>query len=340
MPDKTFMKTVAPPKMKLKLQTVVKKMPTVAVSIVTWNSSAEIGECLLALADLPENWEVWVVDNNSADATVEIVRNEFPFVKLIANPDNKGFAEANNQVINQTETDYVLLLNPDTRAAVRGLERSLEIIEENPQIGLLGVRLCNDDGTLQTTCFHFPTAWKNYVDAVGLERLYSKEKIEEMFAGDYFAHDEPRPVDWVKGAFMLARRAAIEKAGAVPEDYFMFAEDLDFCWQISQSGYQIWFSPEVSVIHKSNKSAGQLPSNWRVERTTLSKYLFCLKNFGSFKGRFIQLTDLIGVNYKIFRRSLKDPKSTDIAEWKRSRREIFRSVFMSRGQIRAKLHER
>jgi GT2 family glycosyltransferase len=334
------MKTVVTPNIKLKLQTFVKKMPTVAVSIVTWNSAAEIGDCLRALAGLPENWQVWVVDNNSADDTVEFVRKEFPFVKLIANPDNKGFAEANNQVIERTETDYVLLLNPDTQATVEGLEKSLEIIEENSQIGLLGVRLRNADGTLQTTCFHFPTVWKNYLDAAGLERLYSKEKIEEMFAGDYFAHDKARKVDWVKGAFMLARRAAIEKAGAVPEDYFMFAEDLDFCWQIAQKGYEIWFSPEVDVLHKSNKSAGQLPSNWRIERTTLSKYLFCLKNFGSLKGRFIQITDLFGVNYKIFRRSLKDRKSTDIEEWKRSRREIFRSVFMSRRRIRAKLQER
>ncbi len=334
------MKTISTPKIKLKLQTVVKTMPTVAISIVTWNSSAEIGECLRMLKDLPENWEVWVVDNNSADNTVELVGKEFPFVKLVANSDNKGFAEANNQVINQTATDYVLLLNPDTQATIEGLEKSLEIIEENPQIGLLGVKLHNDDGSLQTTCFHFPTAWKNFVDAVGLQRIYKREKIVEMFAGDWFAHDVSRKVDWVKGAFMLVRREAINKAGAVPEDYFMFAEDLDFCWQIANNGYEIRFSPEVSVLHKSNKSAGQLSSNWRVERTTLSKYLFCLKNFGFLKARFIQLTDLLGVNYKIFRRGLKDPKSNDILEWKGSRREIFKSVFMSRKQIEAKLKER
>ena len=334
------MNTVAAPNIKLKLQTVVKKMPTVAVSIVTWNSSAEIGDCLRSLAHLPENWEVWVVDNNSSDNTVELVRNEFPFVKLVANSDNKGFAEANNQAINQTETDYVLLLNPDTQATVEGLEKSLETIEENPKIGILGVRLCNDDGSLQTTCFHFPTVWKNTVDAIGLQKLYKQEKIVEMFAGDWFAHDVARKVDWVKGAFMLVRREAIKRAGALPEDYFMFAEDLDFCWQIAQSGYEIRFSPEVSVLHKSNKSAGQLPSNWRVERTTLSKYLFCLKNFGFLKARFIQLTDLFGVNYKIFRRSLKDSGSHDIQEWKMFRTEIFRSIYMSRKRIEAKLQER
>ena len=334
------MQAVSKPNIKLKLQTVVRRTPTVAVSIVTWNSTGEIGDCLRSLADLPENWQVWVVDNNSADNTVELVRKEFPFVRLVANADNKGFAEANNQVIEQTETDYVLLLNPDTQATVEGLEKALEIIEENSKIGLLGVRLCNDDGSLQTTCFHFPTAWKNTVDAIGLQKLYATERVVEMFAGDWFAHDVSRKVDWVKGAFMLVRREAIKKAGALPEDYFMFAEDLDFCWQIAGSGYEIYFTPEVSVIHKSNKSAGQLPSTWRVERTTLSKYLFCLKNFGFLKARFIQLTDLFGVSYKIFRRRLKDKNSSDILEWKMSRKEILKSIFMSRKRIGAKLQER
>ncbi len=334
------MKIASGSKVKIKLQTKVYKMPTVSISIVTWNSAEEIRDCLSALADLPDNWEVWVVDNNSGDTTVEIVRTEFPFVKLIANTDNRGFAEANNQAIKQSNSDYILLLNPDTQATAEGLIKSLEIIEENPQIGILGVKLCNDDGSLQTTCFHYPTVWKNFIDSFGLYRLFSKEKTVEMFAGEFFDHDETRKVEWVKGAFMLVRSEAIAKAGAVPEDYFMFAEDLDFCWQIAQSGYEIWFSPAVSIKHKSNKSAGQLPSTWRVERTTLSKYLFCLKNFGWVKGRLIQLTDLIGVNYKILRRRLQDSKSIEIKEWKMARKEIFKSIYTSRRRIAAKLKER
>jgi GT2 family glycosyltransferase len=327
-------------KVKIKFHTKVYKMPSVSISIVTWNSAEEIRGCLSGLADLPANWEVCVVDNKSSDNTGEIVKNEFPFVRLIANTDNKGFAEANNQAILSSDSDYVLLLNPDTEATAEGLAKALDIIEENPQIGMLGVRLVNDDGSLQTTCFHYPTFWKNFIDTFGLYRLFSKEKNMEMFAGEFFEHTEARKVDWVKGAFMLVRREVIEKAGAVPEDYFMFAEDLDFCWQTAQKGYEIWFSPEVSVKHKSNKSAGQLPSGWRVERTTFSKYLFCLKNFGWLTGRLIQLTDLIGVNYKILRRSLQDAGSLDIKEWKMARKEIFKSLFMSRRRIAAALQER
>ncbi|HQU85902.1 MAG TPA: glycosyltransferase family 2 protein [Pyrinomonadaceae bacterium] len=322
------------------MQKNISQTPTIAVSIVTWNSSAEIKECLQALKALPENWEVWIADNNSADETVNIIKNEFPFVNLIANADNKGFAEANNQIIDATVSDYVLLFNPDAIATAEQLCKCLELIESNPKIDVLGVRLVNEDESLQTSCFHFPTFWKNFVDAFDLYRIYSTKQAAEIFAGECFAHDEARKVDWVMGAFMFFRRSAIEKAGKIPEDYFMFAEDLDFCWQITKNGGEIWFSPEVSIVHKLNKSAGQLASEWRVERTTLSKYLFCRKNFGFITSLLIQLTDLLGVNYKIFRKKLKEPDSKDILEWKSYRKVIMRSIFMSKKQIQAKLSAR
>lgn len=320
-----------------KFQTNISPTATVAVSIVTWNSSAEINDCLQALKALPENWEVWIADNNSSDETDEIIKNEFPFVNLIANNDNKGFAEANNQIIDATVSDYVLLLNPDAIATTENLCKCLELIEKNSNIDVLGVRLVNEDESLQTSCFHFPMFWKNFVDAFDLYKIYSKKRAAEIFSGECFAHDEARKVDWLMGAFMFVRRSAIEKAGKIPEDYFMFAEDLDFCWQITKNGGEIWFSPEVSIVHKLNKSAGQLASDWRVERTTLSKYLFCRKNFGLVKGWLIQLTDLLGVNYKIFRKNLKEPDSRDISEWKSYRKVIMRSIFMNKKQIQAKL---
>jgi len=320
--------------------TTSSEQTNVAVSIVTWNSAGEIRDCLTPLAGLPTNWQVWVVDNNSSDDTVEIVKEEFPFVNRIANPDNRGFAEANNQVIRQTDTDFVLLLNPDTEADVSGLQRSLEIINERPEIGMLGVRLCHEDGSLQETCFPFPTPWKNLVEAFSLYRIYSKERTSELFANDFFEHDRAREVDWIKGAFMLVRRSAIDKAGALPEDYFMFAEDMDWCWQLRQSGYRIWFSPDVLVKHKSNKSAGQMPSIWRMERTLLSKYLFCFKNFGGLSGRFIQLSDLFGVSYKILRNRVGRTRPKEIAVWRMARKVIAVSIFTSRREIVAKLKER
>ncbi|MBS1796445.1 MAG: glycosyltransferase family 2 protein [Acidobacteria bacterium] len=314
--------------------------PTVAVAIVTWNSAGEIRACLDGLRGLPENWEVWVVDNASADATAAIVRDEFPFVRLVVNTDNRGFAAAGNQVIAATAADYVLLLNPDTETGPGDLAKALGIIETDPQIGLLGVRLCNPDGSLQRSCFHFPTVVKNFVDNFGLFRLYAPERAAELFAGDFFDHLSARDVDWVMGAFMLVRRAAIDRAGPIPEDYFMFAEDMDFCRRIADSGYVIRFSPEPVVKHQLNRSAGQRPAAWRIERTTLSKHLFAFKNYGILKGRLIQLTDLAGICYRILRVRRREPDSPALAEWRAYRRVIIRACLMSKRAIAARLRER
>ena len=127
-----------------------------AVSIVTWNSAGEISECLGSLKNLPSNWEIWVVDNQSSDNTVEIIKSDFPDVNLIVNEDNVGFAAANNQVIKQTGTDYVLLLNPDTIAEVGELEKLLEIAEGNSKIGIIGGKLQDETGNVQVICEHFP----------------------------------------------------------------------------------------------------------------------------------------------------------------------------------------
>ncbi len=314
--------------------------PSVSISIVTWNSEKEICDCLQSLERLPANWKVFVVDNNSSDNTTKLIRERFPFVTLITNSVNEGFAKANNQVINQTDTDYVLVLNPDTRPEPAGLEKCLVICDEHPEIGLLGVRLCNEDHSLQISCLAYPTLWKNLVEALSLHRFYPPERRAELFAGGFFDHARAREVDWVAGAFMLVRRKAIEKSGPIPEDYFMFAEDLDWCWQIARNGYKIWFTPAVSILHKGNKSAGQFPSDWRIERTTLSKYLFCFKNLGWLPTRIIQLSDFLGMNYNILRVGNKPSRVNEVREWKAARWYVLKSLVLSRKQIQALLNNR
>ena len=314
--------------------------PRIAVSIVTWNSAGEIRDCLNSLKDLPQNWEIWVADNASSDETAQIIKKEFPNVTLIANADNLGFAKANNQIIARAATDYVLLLNPDTETTAEELQKSLTILENNPQIGLLGVRLVDEDGNLQISCYHFPTAWLNFVDNLGLYRFFSARWRSEKLLGNFFAHDETRSVDWVMGAFMFVRRAVIEKAGVVPEDYFMFAEDMDWCYLIRQNGYDIGFAPAVSVTHKLNRSAGQLPSIWRVRKTMFSKYLFCYNRFGWLKTRFIQLTDLLGLTIGIWRLAFRKPEPTESKEWKIRRQTVFEALKFDRQQTRRVLEEK
>jgi len=266
------------------------------IAIVTWNSAREIADCLAPLAALPETWQVWVADNASADDTISIIKEKFPFVKVIANNDNRGFAEACNQIADSTSSDFVLYLNPDSIAAPVELEKALNEIVADPEIGVLGVKIIDAAGNLQKTCYKYPTLFNSFVEKLGVHRFFSANQKREFMLGDFFDHLTSRETDWFYGAFMLSRREAIEKVGGIPEDYFLFAEDLDFCYRVRQAGYKIWFYSDAEIVHKGNQSAGQLPSEWRVERTLLSKYAFCFIHFGWLRTRLIQLIDL-SANY-------------------------------------------
>lgn len=316
------------------------KLNSVAIAIVTWNSAKEIAECLAPLESLPENWEVWVADNASSDDTVEIVREQFPNVKLIANAENLGFAEACNQIVKQTATDFVLFLNPDAIAEKDELEKSLDEIVKQSDVGVLGVKVSDENGVLQKSCYKFPTVLNSFVEKLGFYRVLSDDKKRDLLLGDFFDHQTSREVDWLYGAFMLARREACEKVGGIPEDYFLFAEDLDFCYRIKQSGYKVWFYAEAEIVHKGNQSAGQLPSEWRVERTLLSKYAFCFIQFGWLKTRLIQLIDLIGNLTDTAILKLRKPDSALIAESKIYRRFIKKALKMNKAEIFKLLHTR
>lgn len=311
-----------------------------AVAIVTWNSAREIAECLAPLEALPENWEVWVADNASSDETVKIIVEKFPVVNVIANAENLGFAEACNQISNRTATDFVLFLNPDSIAAPSELEKALNEIAANEGIGILGVKIRDQTGKLQKTCFRFPTLFNSLIEKLGIYRLFSANQKRELLLGDYFDHRSSRETDWLYGAFMLARRAAIEKVGGIPEDYFLFAEDLDFCYRVRKSGYRIWYSADAEIVHKGNQSAGQMPSEWRVERTVSSYYAFCFIHFGWLRTRLIQLIDLTGNYLESAIVRFRKADSSFAAEAKIYRKFIKKALKMSRAEIFTLLHRR
>ena len=313
---------------------------TIAISVVTWNSAGEIADCLNSFKDLPENWQVWVVDNNSSDNTVEIIKENFPNVNLIANSDNVGFAAGNNQVIKATQTDYVLLLNPDTVSQPEELFKLLAIIEENPRIGVIGAKLQDEEGNVQVICEHFPYPWRNFINAMGLYRFFSPEWRRDNLLGDFFDYESETAVEWFVGACMLVRRDAIEEAGVIPEDYFMFAEAMHWCYEIWKTKYEVWYTGKAKVIHKMNRSARQLPKEWRVEKSTLCKYVFCYSQFGWMKTKFIEVTDFMSCNLGIWRLMFVKPEPYESQYWKVSRKIIWRALKMGQKATAAKQLEK
>ena len=241
-------------------------LPLTAI-IVTYNSRQEIDTCLQSLFgnlnfDIPSNQEadVIVIDNASTDGTPEYLVRQWPQVKLLAQVDNLGFAAANNIGFNISQGDPVLLLNPDTVLTPGALSELLHTLELHPEAGLVGPRLMNSDGSLQSSCRDFPTLLG---DMVGMFELY-RLKIIRRLLGRYLAslsdHCCPRPVDWISGACLLVRRAAIDAVGLMDESFFMYSEEMEWQYRMAKKGWLVWFEPAAQVIHTGGASTARVPA--------------------------------------------------------------------------------
>jgi hypothetical protein len=230
--------------------------PRVDVVVVSYRCRDLLRDCLDSLrgADV----SVCVVDNASGDGTDELVRSAFPEVDFVQMGRNAGFAAAANTGIGRGRAEHVLLLNPDTRVPPGALPRLVSLLDERPEIGILGCRLEREDGTLDHAAKRsFPTV----LGALGhFLRLGRSDRAPAVLA-QYRAPDVTRgPVDAVNGAFMLIRRRALDEVGAFDEGFWMYMEDLDLCYRFAEAGWPVWYEPSVTVMHVKHGSSGRLRS--------------------------------------------------------------------------------
>lgn len=199
--------------------------------------------------------EVFVVDNASVDGSVEMVREKFPQVHVIANRDNSGFATANNQALRIARGDLLLLLNPDTVVERDTFRKCAEFYASHPDCGGLGVKMINGEGVfLKESKRGFPTPAASFYKLSGLIRLFPHSK---RFAAYYMGHlsdDQTSAIDILPGAFLMISRAAYEQVGGLDESYFMYGEDIDFSWRIKLAGFQNYYLPEARIIHYKGES--------------------------------------------------------------------------------------
>jgi hypothetical protein len=183
-----------------------------------------------------------------------MVRANFPWVRLIENPKNVGFARANNQAAERSTGEYVLLLNPDTVIKPGALLRLIHFMEANPYAGAAGARLLNDDDSLQTSCYPAPTLSRE------MWRLFHLDAIWPYGSYDMtgWPLDKPRPVDSLLGACIVARRNVLENVGLFDEEYFMFSEEVDLCHRIRRAGWSLYWVPQAEVIHYGGQSTRQV----------------------------------------------------------------------------------
>ncbi len=232
--------------------------------------------------------EVWVVDNNSVDDSLRMVRERFPEVKLIANTDNPGFAVANNQAIQQCSGEYVLLLNPDTLVEENTFHKCLAFMDAHPDAGGLGVKLIDGSGKyLPESKRGFPSPWVAFCKTFGLSSIFPKSKLFNHYYLGHLSEHETQEVEVLAGCFMFMRRAALDKSGLLDEAFFMYGEDIDLSYRITQAGYKNYYFPETSIIHYKGESTKKGSLNY-VRTFYQAMIIFAEKHFtGRRAGLFI-----------------------------------------------------
>lgn len=227
---------------------------TLSIIIVNWNTRNLLVSCLhsLRLAAHPD-WEAIVVDNASTDDSVVVVQANFPTVHLIVNSTNSGFGAANNQGIRACRGAFVLLLNSDTEMRSGALETLLAFMTAHPDAGAVGPRLLRLDGSAQPFAFgNDPTL--RYLLARGANALLRKRPLHNWATPDI------QRVDWVSGACMLVRRAAIEEVGLLDEKIFMYFEDNDWCLRFRKAGWNVYYCPQAEILHLGGQSMKKSPT--------------------------------------------------------------------------------
>lgn len=250
------------------------KMPDMSIVIVNFNTRELLRARLHAFSG-----RIIVVDNASTDGSREMVEKEFPNVDLIRNQRNVGFAKANNQGIQRVKSRYVLLLNTDCEGTHQAIRDVVNYFEDHPDVGAVTCRLVLVDGSMDPACHRgFPTPWASLTYFLGLEKLFPASRIFGQYHQGYKPMGEIHDVDCISGAFFLVRREVIEKVGLLDEAFFMYGEDIDWCFRIRKAGYRIQFYPHVSVMHKKHQS-GLAHANDELRRETRKHFYGAMKLF-------------------------------------------------------------
>lgn len=230
-----------------------------SVVIVNFNVKYFLEQCLYSVraATAGMEVEVFVVDNHSADGSVEYLRPRFPEVIFIENPDNPGFARACNQAIRQCVGQYVLLLNPDTVVGEESLRSLCFQMDQDERVGAIGAQIVNSHGVfLPESKRSFPTPWVSFCKLFGLSRLFPGSRLFDRYALPYLSKDKPHKVQVLAGAFMLLRHEALDTIGLLDESFFLYGEDIDLSYRLVSAGYKNLYVPE-RVLHYKGESARQ-----------------------------------------------------------------------------------
>jgi len=226
-------------------------VPSLSVCIVNWNTRDLLRACLESLEPQRDDLDlqVIVVDNASTDGSAEMVREAFPWVELIANHDNLFYAAANNQALHAARAPLALLLNSDIVAPPGALAALARWMDDHPQVGGLAPRLMYPDGRPQRSCRSFPDPDTVWYEVLGLSRLFPRSRRFGKWKMTWWDYAEDQPVDQPMASALLLRRAALDQVGLFDEAFPMYFNDVDLCRRLWDAGWEVWFTPSVTMTH-------------------------------------------------------------------------------------------
>ncbi|MBS1190929.1 MAG: putative Glycosyl transferase, family 2 [Rhodocyclaceae bacterium] len=298
----------------------------VTVLLVNYNTRHLLETCFgqLQAASRGLASQTIVVDNASADNSIDFIRRHWPDWELIANPRNVGFGRANNQALPRVEGRYLLLLNTDAFVAPDTLEKTVAYMDAHPRCGILGVRLVGRDGELQPCARYFPTPWNLFLQRNGLARFFPRAHLIDDLA---WPHDAVRHCDWVPGCYYLVRRELIDQVGLFDPRYFLYYEEVDHCLAARRAGWEVTFFPHTSVVHLGGESArsdGEItPSGRQIEALQIeSELLYFRKNHGLPAVLADVALILAGDALRAARRILQGRPAAPGAHWNHARRVL------------------
>lgn len=282
-----------------------------SIVIVNYNVQYFLEQCLLSVQNAIKGnqVEVFVVDNNSVDGSVEMVKEKFPWVILIANKDNTGFSKANNQAMRIAKGEYVLLLNPDTVIEEDTLDKCIQFMDAHQEAGGLGVKMVDGKGKfLPESKRGLPTPETSFYKIFGISRMFPHSKKFNRYYLGHLDNESTHEIEILSGAFMWMRKAALDKVGLLDEAFFMYGEDIDLSWRIIQGGYKNYYLPDTTIIHYKGESTKKGSLNY-VFVFYNAMVIFAKKHFSESNAKlfsfFIQIAIWLRASVAVLARFIK-----------------------------------
>lgn len=282
----------------------------ISIIIVNYNAKEFIKNCLLSIIKTTKliNHEIIVVDNHSSDNSAELIRKEFPNVKLIQNKNNVGFAKANNRGIEIARGDFILLLNPDTVVFNGTIRKMIDYAQKFPNADIISCRVLNPARIIQwDSCGRFLNPLTFFLKESGLEKLFPNNHFFGRRLMHYWPRDSSRPIDWVSGVCMLINRKIIEDIGMLDVRFFSYMEDMDFCYRARQKNWRVYFLGDVEILH--NLSASWKQNSGKHLFTSLdSEKKYLGKYYGYLGILLFKSSYLLGSYLRFFINTIKKDK--------------------------------